>query len=102
MFSLVRNNSKNLKNQVRLLSQPLMIISPQKIILILPNFINLIGFDLIAMFFDFMVSLRKVWLKATLKMPEIGKSKFYSTWKITQSPSMKKKNKIQESLKASS
>ena len=102
MFFLVKNNSRNQKNPARLSSPPLMIIFPPRIILTPLNSINPIGLDLIVMFFDFMVSSRKVSLKATQKMPGIEKSKLCSTWKITPSPSTKKKNKIQESPKASS
>jgi hypothetical protein len=48
------------------------------------NCTNLIGYILIDMFSDFMVTLRKVLSKATSKTKETVRSKFFFTWKITQ------------------
>lgn len=57
------------------------------------NCINPIGFIWIDMFSDFMATSRKVLSKATLKIKETAKLRYYSTFKITQSKWTNRKSK---------
>ena len=76
-----------------------MIIFHPKTQVILQNYINLIGLDLIDMFLDSMDISNNKLQKPMDKLKEIEKSKFFSIFKIILFQLTKKKNKIQVYLK---